>query len=77
LKLTPVADFEVKSSYSVRVQANDGNSGLFAKALTVTITDVNEVPVNVALSKPVIRVSSEWDGQFSARRCLKTLNNRI
>ncbi len=44
LKLTPVADFETKASYSIRVQANDGNGGVFAKALTVTITDVNEAP---------------------------------
>ncbi|MBL9142692.1 MAG: tail fiber protein [Verrucomicrobiaceae bacterium] len=44
LILIPSANFEVKSSYSVRVQADDGNGGTFAKALTVTITDVNEAP---------------------------------
>ncbi len=50
LKLTPVADFETKSSYSLRVQADDGNGGTFAKALTVTITDANEAPTDLALS---------------------------
>jgi hypothetical protein len=50
LKLTPVADFEIKSSYSLRVQADDGNGGTFAKALTVTITDVNEAPTDLALT---------------------------
>ncbi|MCX6854660.1 MAG: tandem-95 repeat protein, partial [Verrucomicrobia bacterium] len=50
LKLTPSADFETKSSYSLRVQANDGAGGLFAKALTVTITDANDAPTNIALS---------------------------
>jgi len=44
LKLTPVANFEVKSSYSVRVQADDGNGGTFARAITISVTNVNEVP---------------------------------
>ena len=37
-------DFETQSSYSVRVQADDGNGGTFARALTVDVTDVNEPP---------------------------------
>ncbi|MBL9184803.1 MAG: choice-of-anchor D domain-containing protein, partial [Verrucomicrobiaceae bacterium] len=49
LKLTPSANYEVKSSYSLRVQANDGNGGTFAKALTVSITDVYEPPTPVFL----------------------------
>lgn len=44
LKLNAVADFETKNSYSLRVQADDGKGGVFEKALTVTITDVNEAP---------------------------------
>jgi len=35
-----VADFETKASYSLRVQADDGKGGVFAQALTITITDV-------------------------------------
>jgi len=50
LKLIPVADFETKSSYSLRVQADDGNGGMFAKALTVTITNVNEVATDITLN---------------------------
>ena len=45
LKLGVVANYEVKSSYSIRVQADDGAGGTFAKALTVTVTDVNDAPV--------------------------------
>ena len=45
LKLTPVTDFETKSSYSLRVQADDGNGGTYAEELTVTVTDVNDAPV--------------------------------
>ena len=44
LILIPSANFEVKSSYALRVQADDGNGGTFTKALTVTITNVNEAP---------------------------------
>ncbi len=54
LKLTPVADFETKSSYSLRVQAEDGNGGTFSKALTVTITDQNEPPTDLALSNSTL-----------------------
>lgn len=50
LRLNAVADYETKSSYSVRVQADDGNTGTFAKALTVTITDVNEAPTVASIS---------------------------
>jgi len=50
LQLIPSADFETKSSYSLRVQADDGLGGVFAKALTVTVTDVNEAPTDIALS---------------------------
>jgi len=45
LKITPVANFEVKSSYSVRVQADDSQGGTFAKAITISITNVNEAPL--------------------------------
>jgi VCBS repeat-containing protein len=38
-------DFETQASYSVRVQADDGNGGTFARALTITITDANDAPV--------------------------------
>lgn len=44
LRLTPSADFETKSSYSVRVGTNDGNGGNFEKPFTITISNVNEMP---------------------------------
>lgn len=44
LRLTASADFETKSSYSVRIQADDGQGGTYAKAFTITVTDVNEMP---------------------------------
>ena len=32
-------------TFSVRVQADDGNGATFARALTVTVTDINDAPV--------------------------------
>jgi hypothetical protein len=45
LNIIGSADYETKSSYSIRVQADDGAGGAFAKALTVIVTDGNDAPV--------------------------------
>jgi len=49
-----VFDFETKTSYSVRIQTDDGNGGTFQKAFTITINDINElgndVPTDISLS---------------------------
>ncbi len=47
LKTAQVFDYEVKSSYSVRVRVTDSGSPplSFEKQLTVTITDANDAPV--------------------------------
>src|SRR5207237_4617781 len=50
LKTNAVFDFETKSSYSIRVQADDGAGGTFAKQFTITVTNVNEQPTDVALT---------------------------
>ncbi len=46
LELDEAADYEVKSSYSLRVRATDSGAGnlAFEKVLTVTITDANDAP---------------------------------
>ncbi|MBE9225656.1 DUF4347 domain-containing protein [Phormidium sp. LEGE 05292] len=49
-------DFETKSSYSVRVRANDRKGGFFDKALTVAVYDlpdttaINSAPIDLSLS---------------------------
>ncbi|GEM47077.1 ExeM/NucH family extracellular endonuclease [Deinococcus cellulosilyticus] len=58
LKLTPSANFETKSSYSVRVHVEDQNGAAFEKALTVTITNVNEDPTDLTLSNDSIAENS-------------------
>lgn len=47
-------DFEAKSSYAVRVRVSDGRGGTFDRALTITITNVNEAPGALALSSSVV-----------------------
>jgi len=51
LTLNPSANFEVKPSYSILVQATDnGSPGLdFTKALVVQITNVNEAPTDIVI----------------------------
>jgi hypothetical protein len=40
-----VFDFETQSSYSIRVQTDDGNGGTYQEALSIMVTDVNDAPV--------------------------------
>ena len=54
LRSNQVFNFEAKSSYSVRVQTNDGLGGTFAKALAVTVTNGNDIPTDIALSNASI-----------------------
>jgi len=50
LRITSSPDFETKSSYSVRVRTTDQGSLTYEKAFTITISDVNEAPTDIALS---------------------------
>jgi len=43
-------DFETKSSYTIRVKTDDGNGGTSEKALTISITNANDQPSDIALS---------------------------
>lgn len=43
-------DFETNNSYSIRLKTDDGNGGVFEKAFTITVNDVNEVPLSLDLS---------------------------
>jgi gliding motility-associated-like protein len=50
LRTAAVFDFETKSSYSVRVRVTDAGGLTFEKAFTISVTNVNEAPTDVALS---------------------------
>ncbi len=59
VRLKAPANFEVKSSYSINVVATDNaNPALSAtKAVTISVTDVNEAPTAVVLSNQVAAVA--------------------
>jgi len=50
LRASAALDFETKSSYSIRIRTTDAGGLSFDKEFTVTITNVNEAPTNIALS---------------------------
>jgi VCBS repeat-containing protein len=50
LRTAEVFDFETKSSYSIRVRSTDSGSLFFEKVFTITVTNLNEVPTDIALS---------------------------
>jgi formylglycine-generating enzyme required for sulfatase activity len=50
LRATASLNFETKSSYSIRVRSADGGSLSTEKALTITVTNVNEAPTDIGLS---------------------------
>ncbi|MFL6060634.1 MAG: cadherin domain-containing protein [Marmoricola sp.] len=58
LKTAVALDFETKSSYAVRVRVTDGGANTFEKALTITVTNVNEAPTNIALSASTVAENS-------------------
>jgi hypothetical protein len=51
LQTTQLFDFEDKATYSIRLATTDAAGATFAKALTVTIGDVNEAPTALTLSR--------------------------
>lgn len=50
LRISSIPDFETKSSYSIRVRSTDQGGLFFEKSFTVTVNDLNEAPINIALS---------------------------
>ena len=57
LKTAVSLDYETKNSYSIRLNVNDGAND-YAKSFTITITDVNESPTDLALSSTSIAENS-------------------
>ncbi len=50
LRTSASLDFETKDTYAIRVRATDGGGLSFDKQFTITVTNVNEAPTNIALS---------------------------
>jgi ELWxxDGT repeat protein len=54
LRATSSFDFETKSSYTIRVRSTDQGGLFFEKVFTITVTNVNETPTDIALSSTSI-----------------------
>ncbi|HEV3469575.1 MAG TPA: cadherin domain-containing protein [Pyrinomonadaceae bacterium] len=54
LQTNAVLDFETDSSYSIRVRSDDSNGGTFEEVFTITATNVNEAPTDIALSNATV-----------------------
>ena len=49
-RLATTFDFETQSTHSVRIQTDDGNGGVFEKALTINVEDDPEAPTDITLN---------------------------
>ena len=54
LRASVVFDYEAKASYSIRIRTSDTKGGTFEKAFTITITNLNDAPTAMTLSKTSI-----------------------
>ena len=50
LSINASPDYEIKSSYSIRIQVSDGEL-VYAEVFGIRVNDVNEAPTDIALSK--------------------------
>ncbi len=69
LRTSAVFDFETKSSYTVRVRTTDQFGAFLARAIQISITNVNEAPTSVSLVGSMIAEnlsSNSPIGTFSA-----------
>ena len=46
-------DFETKNSYNIYINVHDGSSN-YAKAFTVSVTNINEAPTDIGISSTAI-----------------------
>ncbi len=50
IKANPSFDFETKAAYTIRVSTMDLGGLVLEKAITINVTDVNEMPTDISLS---------------------------
>lgn len=54
LRTNSLFDFESRQNYVVFVQTNDGNGGLYSKQFSLSVTDSNDAPTDIALTNTAI-----------------------
>ena len=65
-------NYEAKSSYSIRLRTTDSGGLFYEKAFTITITNVNDAPTDLALSNTTVaenQPSGTTIGTLSSSRC--------
>lgn len=62
LRAGEVFDYATKSSYSIRIQTNDGNGGTFAKQFTITVNEVAPIEYDY-----VVTDNAEFDAAVAAQ----------
>jgi len=65
LRASSSFDFEAKSSYSIRVRSTDQGGLFIEKVFTITVTDVNEAPIDITLSTASISENAGADATVS------------
>lgn len=50
LRTTAIFNYEVKSSYSIRVRVTDGASNTFERVVTIMVDDINDAPTNILVN---------------------------
>ncbi len=58
LQTNAVLDFEAGSTLSVRIRTTDASGGIFEKAFSITVTNANDAPTNIALSNASVSEAS-------------------
>ena len=53
LSINSSPDYEIKAGYNIYINVNDGANN-YAKAFTVSVTNINEAPTNIGLSSTTI-----------------------
>lgn len=66
IKTAESFNFEAKSSYSIRVKADDGNGGSLEQTLSITVTDANDTPTDIALSNAMVEHGEETGAEIGA-----------
>lgn len=61
LKLAVVPDYETKNSYSIRISTTDESAFYYEKVFTISITNMNEAPTDIALSNTSIAENTAID----------------
>ena len=54
LRASKAFDYETKNSYAIRIRTSDGKGGTFEKAFTITVSDGNDAPTAISLTKTSI-----------------------